>query len=158
MKCSLNPQNIPGGHGELIHKWYEEDLPYEEIVAKAKTVGVVVTKSSVGRHRTDHLHRLQGEALEIKKRSDLEVLELMIARGSEQVALDSTTISAEQLLRAMELKLKLTQGSVHDHMYNAMREAMSGTDLDAEYADLPDEAPEAIRGLGEREQEATDDA
>ena len=127
-KCSLNPNNLPGTTGALIHGWYEDGNNDNTILEKAKVIGVKLSTGSIGRHRANHLTRLDqvgvdpsfGETGE--RKTDLEVLEIMIGRGAQQVELSTSKISAEQLLRAIELKHRLTEGSVFESLFGALVE------------------------------------
>lgn len=152
--CSLNPENLPAGLGQLVHLWFEEGKNNSQIIALAGPMGAKLSNGAVGRHRSAHLHAAGMPATapgeDGPKRSDLEVIESIIQTGAQQVSLSTSKVTTEQLLRAIELKHKLTEGSVFDAMYDAM--IGSGDD------DLSDlEAEAAIRSAEERDQEALPD-
>lgn len=131
--CSLNEGNIPAGVPDMIIKWFQDGASLRAVQERLAEMDVHVSTSATGRHRKDHLKVARDvlvEGQEQPKKSDLEVLETIIQRGSQQVDLSSSKISAEQLLRAIELKHRLTEGSVFDQMYEAMRGAPA-KDLDA---------------------------
>lgn len=156
--CSLNAENLPAGIGELVHKWFEDGKNNGEIIALAAPFGAKLSNGSVGRHRSAHLHAAQVAPVSApsanpgQKLADLDVIESIIQTGAQQVGLSTSKVTTEQLLRAIELKHKLTEGSVFDAMYDAMIGSESGED------DLSDlEAESAIRSTEERDQEAVPD-
>lgn len=141
--CTLNPKRLPGEQGALVHGWYEAGDNNQTIINKANVLGLKFSNGSVGRHRAKHLvvmvdPHLDPSQAHAEKKSDLEVLEIIIGRGAQQVDLATTKISAEQLLRAIELKHKLTEGSVFDSLFGAL--VSEGDDA---YASGP-EAPAAV--------------
>jgi len=122
--CSLNPENLPVGVGELVHKWFEEGCNNQEIIDKAFVMGAKLSNGSVGRHRKSHLHRDQPVAEDGSdpdaKYGEIELLDEMIQAGGRQLKLGQNKVTAEQMLRAIELKMRLTEGSVFDAMFAAM--------------------------------------
>lgn len=145
--CSLNPENLPMGVGELVHKWFEEGCNNAEIIEKAGIMGAKLSNGSVGRHRKDHLHRAAPEGAAVpgaegRKLTELELLDAMIQQGGAQMALGQQKVTAEQTLRAIELKMKLTEGSVFDAMFAAMAGELEDDlgDLEEPEGDAP--APE----------------
>lgn len=154
-RCSLNPANMPGTTGSLLHSWFEAGDNNPTIIRKAEALGKKLTNGSVGRHRANHLvwwdpandPLVTGE--EKPRKGDLEILDLIIARGADQVDLSTMRISAEQLLRAIELKQKLTQGSVYQDFFDAI--GVAGDEL----AGQP-EAPAAAASVEEQAQAAPD--
>lgn len=154
--CSLNAENLPAGIGDLIHTWFERGDSNGVIIAGAKTLGIKLSNGAIGRHRASHLHaaaavpeKKAGE--QGPKLGDLEVIEAIIERGVEQVRLQSSKVSTEQLLQAIALKHKLTEGSVFDAMYEAMA-GHEGDELD----DLEGMSDEALRSADELAQKGTD--
>lgn len=154
--CSLNAENLPAGLPELIHRWFEEGCNNAEIIARAAPMGSKLSNGAVGRHRSTHLHAAAsiGAAIEDgeepPKQSDLDVVDALIQQGARQVGTAAFKVTAEQLLRAIELKHRLTEGSVFDAMYDAMM-----SDPDDDLSDLEGDA--AIRSAEERDQEGLPD-
>ena len=153
-KCSLNPDKMPAGVGELVHRWYEEGANRETIIARAKELGVKLSNGSVQRHKSNHLVPSKDGSVMVggedgdplRRYSELEVIDAVIQRGARQVQLSTAKVTTEQLLSAIALKHKLTEGSVFDAMFDAMM----GDDEDM--SDLePQPAPES-----ESEEEAED--
>lgn len=152
--CSLNAENLPAGIGELIHGWFESGYSNPEIIRAAGLVGVKLSNGAIGRHRSTHLHAAPSAPSAPSapaeggdgKLTDLEVIEKIIQAGANQVSLASAKVSTEQLLAAIALKHKLTEGSVFDAMFAQM----SGEDDDL--SDL--EGPAAVRSDEERAQQA----
>ena len=132
--CSLNPQNFAGKGGALVHQWYEEGSNDATIRDKGKVMGFQLSLGAIARHRAHHLVRVDykasaGDGVTIdptkaeestKRKSDLDVLEMFISRGADQIDLSTMRVSGEQLLRAIELKHKLTQGSVFESFFEAI--------------------------------------
>jgi len=142
--CSLNIHNLPSGIGELVVKWFEDGDSIRAVAQRLQDLEIKRSAGAIGRHRLKHMEKRSGSLPredQVKKKTDLEVLETIIFRGSQQVDLSASRISAEQLLRAIELKHKLTEGSVFDAMYEAMRGA-NVTDLDAPAKDEPAPPPD----------------
>lgn len=135
--CSLNPRNLPVGVAELVHGWYEEGVTPNRVYKRLAEMEIRISQGAAYRHYHNHLQE-SDETPDPENLSDLEVIETFIARGTRQLKQDSTKITGEQLLRAIELKLKLTQGSVFDSMF----EAMKGRSVDIE-ADPLDEEEES---------------
>ena len=143
-RCTLNPDNQPGTMGVLLHGWFEAGDNNEQIIRKASALGRKLTNGSVGRHRANHLvwwdpdsDPTAGAGGEDKPRkSDLEILDQIIGRGAEQIGLSTMRISAEQLLRAIELKQKLTQGAIFADFYEAIGAA--GDEIAAGQPETPD--------------------
>jgi hypothetical protein len=130
-KCSLNIGNVPSGRAELVIKWFEDGDSIAVVRRKLLEMGTVISMGSIGRHRKDHLHPVSAESVsDGPKKSELDILDIIIQRGAQQVDLSSTKISAEQLLRAIELKQKMTEGSVFQDMFDAMR-GVGQVDFDA---------------------------
>ena len=150
LACSINPANLPNNMGALVHAWFEAGDSNVKMIEKAAALDVKLSNGSLGRHRQRHLVRSDGafnQPLKAsEKKTDLEVLEIIIGRGSQQVDLATTKISAEQLLRAIELKHKLTEGSVFESLFGALVE-----EGDAAFAGGP-ESPEAVASAEEQAQ------
>jgi hypothetical protein len=129
--CSLNAVSLPGKVGELIHGWFEEGNTYAEIQNKAKAVGVRVSNGALGRHKTRHLVPLEdGDPLveEEGSGSDLEVLELIIRKGGRSLRGKQINVGVDGVLRAIDLKYKLTQGNVFETFLQAMGGALDELD------------------------------
>lgn len=148
-KCSLNPGNMPAGVGELVHRWFEEKANRETIMARAQELGVKLTSGSISRHKANHLvpgrdpnsPLNDGDDDPGRRFSELEVIDSVIQRFARQMQTGSASVTTEQGLRAIELKHKMTEGSVFDALFDAL----SGNDEDEDLSDLEpgaaDEAP-----------------
>lgn len=127
-KCTLNPARMPAGVGELVHRWYEEGANRETIIARASELGVKLTNGSVQRHKSNHLipdkdpnsPLNDGDDDPSRRFSELEVIDAVIQRFARQMQKGSAQVTTEQGLRAIELRHKLTEGSVFDAMFDAM--------------------------------------
>lgn len=123
-----------------VHKWIEEES------------GQHCARSSLTNHVLRHLVREGGPrdlgAVAAKAAggigaslTDLEILDAIIQRGAKGLQSSTIRITPEMTLKAMELRLKLTQGSVFDGFMNAVSEAFGGAENpDAQAA--PDEPRE----------------
>lgn len=142
-KCNLNPGNVGENVSLLVQKWFEDGEPIQTVRNNLIEMGHTFSASSIGQHRKNHLHIADGvvkkPGTEEKPLGELEILDSMIQSGGRQMRLDSARISAEQLLRAIELKQKLTEGSVFDAMYEAMK-GVGQVDLDSPKSPADDPA------------------
>lgn len=156
--CSLNAQNVPAGTFPMIHGWFEEGVNNPTIIERAKAIGLKLSHGAISRHKAAHLHPLNlgiDNDVPEEPKTDLQVIEQVIQRGAAQVGMANTKVTTEQLLRAIELKLKLTAGSVFADMYAAMEGDLGPDDAELEDID-PDAGPEmpgAIRAAEEVAQE-----
>lgn len=158
--CGLNPANLPGEMGTLVHSWYEAGDNNNEISRKSDLMGHHISTGSAGNHRSKHLvkwHPGRAEHNPTSKgprKSDLEILDQIIGRGSDLVDLATFRITAEQLLRAIELKQKLTQGSLFQDFFGAIEEESDRLAA----AEAEKENPDAVESAEEQAQEGTEDA
>lgn len=157
--CSLNASNLPAGMGEAVHSWFESGDNDRTISAKSDAIGHHLSQGAIGRHRSKHLFKTNtGPVLKpqdpSKRKSDLEILDQIIGRGSDMVDLATFRITAEQLLRAIELKQKLTQGSLFQDFFGAIEEESDRIAA----AEANKENPEAVESEEEQAQAAVEDA
>lgn len=131
---------MPAGVGELVHRWFEEGANRETVMARAAELGVKLTSGSIQRHKSNHLMPARdpnsplndGDEDPGRKYSELEVIDAVIQRFARQMSHGSGQVTTEQGLRAIELKHKLTEGSVFDALFDAL----SGDDGDEDLSDL----------------------
>lgn len=147
--CTLSSYQLGPKVAELVHSWYEAGCNNATISERAKQIGVSISEGAAGRHRANHLEPLdefddptEGEPIKV---DDIALLDQVIGRGAESLRFKTARVTTEQLLKAMELKYKLTQGNVFEGFLAAMGETM-----DEETAE-PD-APEAVASADERAQ------
>lgn len=133
--CGFNPRNLPPGAYDRIHSWYEAGDTRDEMVRKLQEeFNHKVNVRVVSNHRNKHMARddqFQGldeftPSRPEKKLSDLEILDKMIQAGAKGLDGKSVRISPEMTLKAMDLRLKLTQGSVFDDFMSAVSKAFGG--------------------------------
>lgn len=156
--CKLNPENSPTGLSDSVHRWFEAGDTVTAVQEKLADAGYRLAVSTVARHRAKHLHVVSPDSPDYIDHADalteLDIIDRMIQAGGRQVGLSTTKISAEQLLRAIELKHKLTEGSVFDNLFAAMQKS-ANLDLD----DVPDsDANPAVASEDERRQGAANEA
>ena len=156
--CSLNPERLPAGMGELLHRWFEEGCNDHEIRERAWSLyQQKLSNGAISRHRANHLHKAESGSSRsdpdspTERLSDLEVIEAVIQTGAQQVRASNAKVTTEQLLQAISLKHKLTEGSVFDAMF----EAMMGSG-EQDMSELMDESDDAVRGEEEQAQEGAD--
>jgi hypothetical protein len=147
--CSLSAFQLGPKVAELVHSWYEAGCNNATIVERAENIGVKVSEGAAGRHRANHLEPLDefedptaGDDPKPKV-DDLALLDEVISRGAESLRFKTSRVTTEQLLKAMEMKYRLTQGSVWEATLAALGAAMS------DESEAPD-APEAERSDDER--------
>ena len=136
-RCTVNVQNLPGRVGELVHGWYQDGNNDYEIIRKAAVLEVKLSHGAVSRHRKNHLvpwdqleenvgkidpiaGESNGDSPISPRVSDLEVVERIIAAGADSIAIRGMKISPEMTLRAIEMKYRLTQGSVFEGFLGAI--------------------------------------
>lgn len=166
VQCSLNPRNLPAGAYESLHRWIELGSNNETIQTNAAQMGWELTTRSIARHKANHLipedqlTQLGNDEVVLdtdgspRPQSDLEILNKIIQAGAKQMNGQSIRISPEMTMKAMELRLKLTQGSVFDDFMGAVAKAFGAPD---EAPGEGPESPDAQAALEERQQGATDD-
>jgi hypothetical protein len=157
--CSLGEHLLPGNAFTVVHGWFEEGVNNEVIHNRSIELGVPLSLGAIGRHRGRHLiaqdqmktvEELENEAggAPERKLDDLEILERLIQAGSLSLADKKVRVSPDMLMKAMELKYKLTQGNVFQGFLDAVDAAMGAPD------EGPPEAPEALSTADEAAQEA----
>jgi hypothetical protein len=148
--CSLNREKLPGEMAETIHGWYEAGLTNGMIQQKAAIAGINLSNGAIGRHASRHLVPVdQAEdpttvPLPQERLSDLEILERMIQRGAQNLHHATFRVSPEQMLKALDMKYRLTQGSPFEKFLEAAYEAMA----DDEAEGSPAEETEAEADAG----------
>ena len=140
-KCSLHPDNLGEKGYQALHEWYQfgyNDVKMEEL---ARNQGMTVTYGAIGRHRKNHLVRTEELETdeELALLSDVEALDAILKKGQTQIK--SWKISPSEWFKALEMKYKLTQGSVMDAMYAAMAAAGSDSDDDEDAEPVPPDEP-----------------
>jgi len=137
--CSLHDFNLPGVAGIQLHQWYEEGASDATISSRMMSAfDVRVSEGAVGRHRANHLTP-EDQLLKLQmtkdpapetghmrkeKVTDVELLDQIIAKGAEYINSSMVKITSEQLLRSIELKHKLTQGSIFQNFFEAIGASM----------------------------------
>lgn len=162
--CASNPKNLPAGMADLLHGWYEAGDNNETISRKTKEFGNPISIGALANHRRKHLVRedqyvpiqqLGGDPdLDRTERlTDLEILDRIIQAGGKGLNSRSVRITPEMTMKAMELRQKLTQGSVFDNFMDAVSVAFAAP------GDAAPEAPDAVMSEDEQAQapESDDD-
>jgi hypothetical protein len=158
--CSLNPRNLPAGAPESIHRWYEQGCNTDVIVQNALALGFEVSPRAVARHKANHLVPedmytpldpagqmvVLDPAQPAGQLSDLAILDKIIQAGARQMQGQTVRISPDMTMKAMELRLKLTQGSVFDDFMSAVGKAFGADDS---LPSLVPEDPDAAADPGE---------
>lgn len=167
IQCSFHPRNLRAGAADAIHRWIEQGLNNEQVLANGKQMGWNLSNRALYRHKRNHLvpkeqmTQFGNEPVildnddedpdEPKKLSDLEILDKIIAAGSKQMNSQSVRITPDLTMRAMELRLKLTQGSVFDDFLSAVGSAFGPDD-----APTGQEAPEEKAAPAEQAQKSVE--
>lgn len=134
---------------ETIHSWFEAGLTNGAIVEKAGVAGIKLSNGAVGRHAAKHL--VPADQVEdpttlaepAEKLSDLDILERMIQRGAQSLHLATFRVTPEQMLKALDMKYRLTQGSPFEKFLEAAYEAMADDEAEDPPAEAETEAPDA---------------
>jgi hypothetical protein len=162
--CASNPRNLPAGLPDLLHGWFEAGDNNETIHRKLKEFGHPISIGALANHRRKHLVR-EDQFVPIeqlggdpdidsdRKLSDLEILDRIIQAGAKGLNARTVRISPEMTMKAMELRLKVTQGSVFDNFMDAVSKAFNADDP----GEPTPESPEAVLSLEELTQSAGDD-
>jgi hypothetical protein len=160
--CSLGEHLLPGNAFAIVHGWFEEGVNNQIIHDRSIELGLPLSLGAIGRHRGRHLvpadHMKTVAELEEDHGvgdgpplSDLEILERLIQVGSRSLADKKQRVSPDMLMKAMELKYKLTQGNVFQGFLDAVNDAMSDPE------DGPPESPAALATADEAAQVAPED-
>lgn len=166
VQCTLNPHHFPAGGYDAIHAWYEQGLSMDQIQSNAKVMGWEVTTRALYRHMQNHMVPVEhlthfGENKDpvildpdapVGKMSDLDILDKIIQAGSKQLSQQSVRITPEMTMKAMELRLKLTQGSVFDDFLSAVGAAFG--DAGSAVPSSTVESAAAVRSTDEQQQGA----
>lgn len=129
--CSLNVAKFTPRVAAMVHSWFEQGFNNYDIAAKAAVLDYKLSHGAISRHRANHLVVVdefeditETSETDTAKMSDIDVLERIIKSGSRQLAQHGAKISPEMTMRAMELKYKLTQGSVLGDFMSAIAATM----------------------------------
>lgn len=147
-QCSLNAHNLGPQLAELVHSWFEAGCNNATISQRSDQVGHHLSEGAIGRHRANHLEPLDEFEDPTAGNDpkppvdDIELLNEIIRRGAESLRFKTARVTTEQLLKALDMKYKLTQGSVWEKTLEALGAAMSD--------EAAREAPEAERSDDER--------
>ena len=134
-KCSLNIENLGEERALMVHGWFEQGLNDKTISKNAVSAGFPLSHGAVGRHRANHLEP-KGETYagrSVTKSTDLEIIEGLIQVGGQR--LDEFKVTPSELMKAMELKYKMTQGSAFESMLDALARAAADEDDEDEDED-----------------------
>lgn len=146
VQCWASPEKAGRTRAAQIHEWYEEGhIPFR-VLKMCREAGIKVAERSVYLHREKHLtlmgdhSALDEAAAELienpgSRLSDLEILERIIQKGASALIRKETRVTPEMTMKALELKLKLTQGSVFDSFMGAVAQAMQDEGLPVDEPD-----------------------
>lgn len=120
--CTLNAINLPGETAEAVHQLYESGANREKIRLYLAEHAVRVSDGAIGRHKTNHLEALVESAPggSTGKKTHLQILEEIIAKGGDTLSMQSVRISPEMTMKAIEMHHKLTEGSVWEDFLSAI--------------------------------------
>lgn len=137
--CWASPEKAGPTRAAQIHTWFEEgNTPFAVMRLYNESGGRVFQKSVYGHHKR-HLIKV-SDASGVDERaaelienpdvrlSDLEILERIIQKGASALIRADSKVTPEMTMKALDLKLKLTQGSVFDSFLGAVAEAMKDED------------------------------
>jgi len=149
--CKLNERNLPTGAAEVIHGWIEQGKNYEFVAAEAAEHNwPIPARSGFYNHKNNHLipedqmTEIGELPVEGAPLSDIQILERIIGAGASQLGGKTVRISPEMTMKAIELKIRLTQGNVMDNFLSAVDKAMG--------EEVADDGDPAVRGEDEAAQ------
>lgn len=155
--CSIGPGRLGDERASMVHGWFEAGMNNTAIMAAALQVDpdFRMSNGALGRHRASHLGVVTGANAKqpdnkLEKVNHLDLLEQMISRGAQNMAMPGARVSPEMALRAMEMHYKLTQGSAMDNFLTAVTQVMSGADESDEDYMTAVEAAEARMAKDEK--------
>jgi len=142
-QCSLNPEQMGDKYAQIVHGWYEQGLGDGAIGKNLFELGLSVSESTIARHRSKHMMK-QGELTdqplaegeEGPELSDLEALDAILRQGSKQIG--KWRVTPSDFFKAMDMKYKLTQGSVFQGMLEALAAAEED---DEEFEGMEEDEP-----------------
>ena len=146
--CSLGEFLLPGDMFQTIHAMFEAGNTRAEIRARSLELNHPLSTGAIQRHYSRHLTpesqahtmaELEAAGPGGPKLDDLEIIERLIQRGASSLADKKVRVGPEMLMKAMELKYKLTQGNVFQGFLDAVNQAM------AEPAEEPPAEPETAK-------------
>lgn len=135
-QCALSPQKAGSVLASKVQEWFVRgEKPYR-IHKMLVDQGYEISESAVLRHfrrdvtLVDDVSVAEERAVEAIENpevrlSDLEILERIIQKGAASLIRKETKVTPEMTMKALDLKLKLTQGSVFDAFLGAVADAMA---------------------------------
>lgn len=134
-KCSLNHLRLGAQRAADVQTQFEKGVPPAGIKRELIALGIPVSDRSLYRHFKTHVTVIPGTSEEDEaivetfekpdlRLSDLEILERIIQKGAAALSKKDVRVTPEMTMKALDLKLKLTQGSVFDAFLGAVAEAM----------------------------------
>lgn len=143
--CTLNPERYPEGIAEKMHEWFEAG-ERSKVEARMMQLGYKLSDGSISRHYYKHLVPLtildtkEEDRVDLSNpRSELDILNMIIQRGAKQVDLKTFRVTAEQLLKSIELKHKLTEGSMFEDFFQKISEVQGEILAETEAATASEE-------------------
>lgn len=136
-KCSVSEVNIGKPRATLLHGWFEAGQSDHKIEDLARAAGFTVTAASVGRHFRNHL--IEADQVELREdyaeMGELEALQQAIKQGQKNMG--NWKMTPSEWMKALELYMKFTEGTVYDGLLDAM-----------ELAEFDEETDDRQEGLG----------
>lgn len=153
--CTFSADKL-GDHFLTVHGWFEEGVSVRGIVIKAEDeLGLTVSQTSAFRHYKKHLRAVMDErspsevdVFTKRTASDLDVLEGIINAGWRNSGNWKPTI--QDTLKAMDMKLRLTKGSVFEEFFadidSALLDEVEAPPAAPENPEAVAEPPEPVEG------------
>lgn len=164
--CKLNPEKLLS-HDAMVKRMFTEGEPDRVIAARLRDMGYDVAYASVQRHRVNHLYKADWhgrsnahphparpaappEPTDMESIEDVDnllALRRIIALGMKR--LPSSKITADLVVKAIELEERLTKGNRTDALMEAIQGAFDDLPGDGEGESPMDAASRLAAGSDE---------
>ena len=146
--CSISEAALGPERHQMVHDWLEAGDSYQTVCEKGMAAGFRITQGSLGRHLRNHTtdEARVAENQDFGKLDELAALDAAIKQGQKNIP--NWKMTPGEWMKAMELKLRLTQGTVFDGMLAAMAAAGAEDDDEGnqpEYMEEDGEGPGPLR-------------
>lgn len=133
-QCAFSVEVAGSERQALALEWTRKGWSQPAIRREAAKHGWMISNGSISRHMARHVKRYIDPQLDPataplinpeKRLSDLEIIERIIQKGAHRLLDQEVRVTPDMLMKALDLKMKLTQGSVFDPLFEALAQAMT---------------------------------
>ena len=121
--CSLSIAKLGDEGAALVHRDIEDGLSDKSTAQNAVERGAHLTYGSVNRHRKRHLTATRDmvEDSALGELTEIEALDVALKQGQKNM--HNWKMTPSEWMKALELKMKLTEGTVFDGFMSAIASA-----------------------------------